>query len=294
MGETGRVQLTKHHGLGNDFLVVLGAADGALAPERLGALARRLCDRHRGIGADGLILGEPGSGASDGDDTPVDVVMHLYNADGSRAEMSGNGVRCLAQAVAAAGWTSAADGANRVVAATDAGLRTLELREGTAPDEVLVSVTMGTVGPGPQVPVAVRDLVDDELGDVRLATADVGNPHLVIEVDDPVAVDLRRLGPLLEAAFPGGINVQLVRGTDDGALLLHVWERGVGLTQACGTGACAAAQVARSWGLADERVRVHMPGGAAQVLLDGDQATLTGPAVFIGQVEVPAPEPARV
>jgi diaminopimelate epimerase len=180
------MKLSKHHGLRNDFLVVLDEAnDQAISagPD----LARRLCDRRSGVGADGLIHGErPGNGSA------TDVVMRLWNADGSRAEMSGNGVRCLAQAVLRArGLTS-----GTVVASTDAGERTLVVTSGDTSGEVTVEVDMGVVAPGPDPTGVDLPFVAKEV-----ASASLGNPHLVAWVDDPAAIDLTVVGPAVEGAF---------------------------------------------------------------------------------------------
>ncbi len=266
------MQLTKHHGLDNDFLVVLDEANGRACPID-GSVARRLCDRRTGLGADGLIRGaapEPGDG--------VDVVMHLYNSDGSRAEMSGNGIRCLAQAVALA--RNFDTGSLRI--RTDGGVRTTDITV-TGPTSAAVSVGMGAASPGPAVPVPVEEEID-----ARHATVDLGNPHLVIESSDPTAVDLATRGAWLEQQFDGGVNVEFVAkdGGRPDSIVMRVWERGAGITQACGTGACAAAHAAHTWGLVGERVTVEMPGGAAEVQL-GPDIVLTGPAELVAHVEVP-------
>jgi len=269
------VILRKLHGWGNDFLVALDAdqPDGPLDPPGLAALARRVCDRRRGVGADGLLHGAAGT---DG----ADISMVLHNADGSPAEMSGNGIRCLAHAVV---W-AAGEWADTVVIDSDVGRRVLRLRGGepgvAVPAEIVVEVPMGVVAAGPDPgPLA------DALAGHRHRTGDVGNPHLVVEVPDPAAVALDELGPRLESAFPAGINVEVVAAVD-GVVDLAVWERGVGRTEACGTGACAAAHAARAWGLVGDEVRVRMPGGEALVVLDGDEATLVGPSVAVAVVEV--------
>jgi diaminopimelate epimerase len=276
------VHLTKHHGLGNDFLVALDATAGVPLPddpEVLAGLARVLCDRRRGIGADGLIVGRLGD-APEG----ADVAMALRNADGSRAEISGNGIRCLGQAVVAA---RGVDRGN-VVVATDAGRREVSVVPGADPREVQVEVAMGEVSVVGEVPAMATVLLD---GRAHRYLA-VGNPHLVVEVPDPAAVDLATEGHALEAAFEGGVNVEFVRVVDDGdagapVIELRVWERGAGITEACGSGACAAAHAARSWGRVGDDARVAMPGGAATVHLAGDEAVLTGPSVHIARIEVP-------
>jgi diaminopimelate epimerase len=297
MGETVGVIVRKLHGWGNDFLVALDAdqPDGPLDASALQALAPQLCDRRRGLGADGLIHGAaPAAGAgADGEAGAgggADVVMSLFNAGGGRAEMSGNGIRCLAHAVVLAGgqWR------DQVVVDTDVGRRQLVLHPVAAgapagggasvPALVDISVPMGKVTPGPQ-PVPGTDL-DAVLGGRRHGLYDVGNPHLVVEVDDPSTVALEEFGPSIEALFAAGINVEVVTGTAPGAVTMRVWERGVGLTEACGTGACATAMAAADWGLAADRCAVGMPGGTATVTLDDGAATLTGPSQWVGTIEV--------
>jgi diaminopimelate epimerase len=265
---TERVHLTKHHGLGNDFLVGLWSS----VPDHAPALARRLCDRRRGVGADGLILGS--SSARPG----IDLVMNLWNADGSTAEISGNGIRCLAQAEAYRRGVDAAD----LVIETAAGDRSVGVRPGVTPGTVVASVGMGAARPGPAIATAPTA---PTLVGHRVATVDIGNPHVVILVDEPEAVDVAIAGPAIEALFPDGINVHFVAPTADGGLRLRVWERGVGITDACGSGASAAAYAAHEWGIVGDRVRVHMPGGDAEVIV-GPELTLIGPATFIASVEV--------
>jgi diaminopimelate epimerase len=285
------VIIRKLHGWGNDFLVVLDSEQpaGPVEPGVLPGLAGRLCDRRRGIGADGLLHGAAGS---DG----ADVVMSLHNADSSRAEMSGNGIRCLAHAVVLADGTWR----DQVVIDSDVGRRTLTLRPvGTTepapgaeagpgdavPVAVEVSVPMGVVGPGRPENAPTDDLAG-VLGSRRHVLLDVGNPHLVVEVDDPESVPLDQLGPEAEALFPHGVNVEVVTLEEPDAVRLRVWERGVGLTEACGTGACAAAVAARQWGLESDHLAVAMPGGTATVVVDGDRVMLVGPSVLVGTIEV--------
>ena len=276
------MQLSKHHGLGNDFLVVLEEVNGPVTVDA--DLVRSLCERRRGIGADGLILGSrPTVAAAGPDRSAVDVVMTLWNADGSRAEMSGNGIRCLGQALALARDEHQAS----YLVATDAGVRQLSVRDDAEHRRAMVSVSMGPVGAGPAVP----DLVVARLGARRHATADMGNPHLVVEVDERDeldAVDLVQEGPWLEQQFPSGVNVEFItaNGVAD-TLALRVWERGAGVTQACGTGAVAAAHLAHEWGLVGTEVRVDMPGGWADVVLGGPEPILIGPSQHIATIERP-------
>jgi diaminopimelate epimerase len=275
---TSSIHLAKLHGLGNDFLIALDeAADGPLPID--GALARELCDRRRGIGADGLIHGARPDAAQAS--AGIDVVMHLYNADGSRAEISGNGIRCLAHAVARQ------RGIDRgvIVAATDAGRRELAFEPGADAATMQVAVGMGRPTPGPAVPAEVEGALT-----VRHATVDMGNPHIVVEVDDPEAIDLTVHGTWIEDRFPGGVNVEYIAVAARDHLRLRVWERGAGITEACGSGACAAVHVAHAWGAVDDRVVVSMPGGDAEVAVEADgSVTLRGPSVHIADLEVPRP-----
>jgi diaminopimelate epimerase len=259
----------KYHGLGNDFLIALLPE----APPGASDLARRLCARRTGIGADGLLVGTPSARPG------VDLVFHLWNSDGSTAEISGNGIRCLGHAEARRRGVDHLD----LVVETPAGDRKLEVRPGRGPADVVASVSMGAAGPGP----AVDSLpASPTVTARRSVTVDLGNPHVVVLVDDPDAVDVATAGPAIEAAFTGGINVHFVAPTDDGGLRLRVWERGAGVTEACGSGASAAAYAAHEWGLVADRVRVSMPGGDAEVLV-GDELTLVGPSVFVADVEIP-------
>lgn len=260
------MRLTKHHGLGNDFLICLTREE----PNDTSALARQICDRRTGIGADGLIVGLPGSNGAD-------LVMVLYNADGSSAEMSGNGIRCLAQAHAMANGTGAAS----FEIDTGGGRRHVEI-DGDDP-EAQVTVGMGLVGPGPGVP----DGITGSIGQSLVATADLGNPHLVVAVEDCWTVDISELGSRYEAFYPDGINVEVISVSDrePNTVDMVVWERGVGVTQACGTGAIAAAVRAHQWDLVADEVGVQMPGGSVRVLVR-EEPILVGPAQYVGAIEV--------
>lgn len=241
------VRLEKYHGQGNDFLILLDN-DGSRPVD--GSIARALCDRHRGVGADGLIRSAVG--------TVGEITMELFNADGSPAEMSGNGIRCLAMALSDAGLLEG----DYVDILTGAGFRRVHLHPGGA------RVDMG--------PVVVTRGEHEEL------LVDVGNPHAVVEVQDPDDHDLAR-----EARRFPGRNVELI-ATGPGAdeITMRVWERGVGETLACGTGACAAAAAAAQWGFGAASLTVKQPGGPVVVELSDGRATLTGPAVHVCSVEV--------
>lgn len=266
------LRLTKHHGLGNDFLVL---ADPLRPPDA--ALARAVCDRSRGIGADGLLHLGPGR---DG----AQVSMTLLNADGSRAEMSGNGIGCLTQAAVLAGLASPP----AVRVATDAGLRTVHVRAGHEARTHVTTVGMGLPAIGDDEP----EWADGDI--LRAARVDVGNPHLVLQAADPEQLADRNwiatLGRRANQAIAGGVNVEVVAsGASSAALTMDVYERGVGLTSACGTGACAAALAARRWGLVGDQVVVSMVGGDTLVDLSGSELRLTTPIVHVGTIEFPWP-----
>ena len=264
--------LTKHHGLGNDFLVLFD--DQPLVRLPFGVLAKQWCDRRRGFGADGLLVG-----LTNVDPAVSDVGMVLHNADGSRAEMSGNGIRCLAQAAAArTGMTS---GTLRI--ATDAGVRTVEIHPGSERRTILASVDMGEITTIDE-PGTWSELGCDPMRPV--AHLGLGNPHSVVGVEDILAVDLLALG----ATVPD-VNLEIVQpGPEPNAITMRVHERGAGITEACGTGACAAAWAAVQWGLvpaSTPEIVVHMDGGDATVRLNQPlpgHVTLTGPATFIGTI----------
>ncbi|MGD9705222.1 MAG: diaminopimelate epimerase [Acidimicrobiia bacterium] len=264
--------LTKHHGLGNDFLVLFD--DQPLVRLPFEVLAKQWCDRRRGFGADGLLIG-----LTNVDAATCDVGMVLYNADGSRAEMSGNGIRCLAQAAAARiGMTS---GTLRI--STDAGVRTVAIRPGDDSRTILASVDMGEVTTL-DAPAGWHALGCDPMRPV--AHLGLGNPHSVVGVEEILVVDLATLG----AKVPD-VNLEVVEpGPEAHAITMRVHERGAGITEACGTGACASAWAAVEWGLIAASVPeivVHMDGGDATVRLHEPECghvTLTGPATFVGTI----------
>ena len=277
VGETVAVELTRHHGLGNDFLITF--ADDV--PANGADLARRLCDRVDGIGADGLVFGTPVGGLRD-----ATWRFTLFNSDGSSAEVSGNGLRCFGQALLRrqpAGTTGL-----DVVVETPAGDRRITVAGSTSDLEVEAEVEMGTAERGPSI-----EGIRIDLGGVQVRAAhsiDFGNPHLVLHVDDPDEVDLAVRGPATESFFaPTGCNVHLAAVVDRSTVRMRTWERGAGLTTACGSGACAAAHVLHAGGLVDDVVEVRMPGGTATVTV-GDTVRLAGTATFVDvhSVDLPA------
>ncbi len=271
---------TKHEGLGNDFLILVDPSQSIGADD-----ARRWCERRTGVGADGLIV----LSEAHHDKGPR---MVLWNADGSRAEISGNGLRCVAQALALHAHRS--DEPAEFVVRTDAGPRHLRYRPdpSSAGQSASVAVAMGRPMAGPPifgdwdaVGVAVQ----------RQASVDLGNPHLVALVDDPTGYDMAKVGPAVEADYPDGLNVHLIAVEANATgpahrLDLVVWERGAGITQACGSGASAAASAAAGWGLVASPVQVSMPGGDVEVQIEDDGSiVLIGPTNLIATMVLATP-----
>ncbi|HTV11135.1 MAG TPA: diaminopimelate epimerase [Acidimicrobiales bacterium] len=268
MGRPEGLALVKYEGLGNDFLVLLDAEG---APPLDVALARAACDRHRGWGADGMLRGSlapPGAAWH--------LAFQLLNADGSEAEVSGNGLRCLVHAAVDEGLVNAGPGSS-VSVVTPAGGREVHIRA-LAAGEMWASTEMGE----PKVRGGAELC---NVGDGQLLV-DVGNPHLVVLGPDPASIDVSGLGRTLSAAVgEGGCNVEFVTlGPGPDEVTMRVWERGVGETLACGTGSVAAAAALRHWGRVASKVTVHQPGGSAEVELRSDgAAVLSGPSHRIGR-----------
>jgi diaminopimelate epimerase len=261
--------LTKYHGLGNDFLVLL---DPSVSPDP--PLARLLCDRHRGVGADGLVVGTtlPGRHGE-----PV-LRFRLFNADGSVAEMSGNGLRCLAHAALDAGLVEEGEEA---VVDTPVGARQVSIRR-CGPRSA-----WGTTGMGRATLAGAPAACNVDGGALRVG---IGNPHLVLAGPDPAGLDVAGVGSALDAAEPGGCNIEFVTlGPGPDELTMRVWERGVGETEACGTGSCAAAVAFHHWGRVGAAVTVHQPGGSVEVRIEADGSIfLQGPSERVAAVTVGA------
>ncbi len=257
---------TKYHGLGNDFVVVEGPLMDA---DR----ARRVCDRRRGVGADGVVTllppRSPGAAAT----------MHIYNSDGSVAAMCGNAIRCVARHL-----VETRGAPDQVVIVTDSGPRRCTVHRGRDGAVEAVSVEMG--------PARVEGEQDFTVAGERLHAVRVsmGNPHAVF-FDAPTRERARAVGPAVEAAVPGGVNAGFARPGPAGIDLV-VWERGAGLTDACGTGACAAAVASVRAGRAAPGgpIEVRLPGGPLQITVAPDLArvTMRGPAerVFAGEADL--------
>jgi diaminopimelate epimerase len=278
------MEFTKAHGTANDFVVLVDPQDRLDLPAEL---VRALCDRRRGLGADGVLrLGRPAEG---------DVFMDYRNADGSVVEMCGNGVRVVAKHAVDHG----------LVTPTGDGTVVVDTRSGPKPVRVVARHDDGTVAEvevdmGPPVlepaqvpfeaPFGIDDgtltyplVVDGQVLD--LAVVSMGNPHAILEVDDVASAPVATLGPRLEthAAFPAKTNVEFVEPVGQDEVRLRVWERGVGETAACGTGACATVVALQRLGQVGEEVAVRLPGGTLSVRWrPGGSVFMTGPAVEVG------------
>jgi diaminopimelate epimerase len=277
------VRFAKLHGAGNDFLMLEGQEERDWE-----LLSRAMCDRRFGAGADGVMLVLPSKRAA--------VRMRLFNADGSEAEVSGNGIRCLVKYVIERGLARPAGGKLTVEAAHDV-LEADVTMEGSRVAGVRLSMGRPRLQPA-EIPVAaevqapVLDLPVEVNGAVlRLACLSMGNPHAVQFIDGPVdQFPLAALGPKVEhhPLFPARVNYGVARVLDGGSMELRVWERGVGETLACGTGSCAAAVAGRLKGLTGSRVDVRQPGGVLTVEWAGEgEVFLSGGAEFVYEGDWP-------
>ncbi len=264
------------HGLGNDFVLV---EEDQLAPDTdLAELAKDACDRHFGIGADGLIIVAPP------DDPAQDIQFKFYNADGSRAEMCGNGIRCFARYVKDQGLIKRNDFKVETLAGivvprvqTD-GMVTVDMgRPILNPERIPFSGTT-------EYPVLNFPLEISPGYVVPIAAVGMGNPHCIIfQQDLETPLDFQQVGPTIELhpLFPAKTNVEFVTVLDRESVEVKVWERGVGPTLACGSGACAVAVAAILRGLVDEKVSVHLPGGILEIQwLGRENILMTGPASY--------------
>ena len=261
------MRFTKMHGLGNDYLYFYDEA-----PANVADLSRKLSDRHFGVGSDGLIYITRSETA--------DFKMRIFNADGSEAKMCGNGIRCVGKYVYDKGYTDE----TTLHVETLSGIKTLRLHL-CGGEVATVSVDMG------------RGTVDDEKvlcvdgKEFRYIPVNVGNPHAVIFTDDVAAIPLDKIGPKIEkhSDFPDGVNVEFVQRVSESALIMRVWERGSGITMACGTGACASAAAAVSEGLCKrgKDITIKLDGGELTVRVkEENELLMTGPATTICECEV--------
>ena len=263
------MELTRHQGLGNVFLIALLEE----LPEDPSGLAQKYCDSNNGIGADGLIIGTPLPETSNSASR-----FYLFNKDGGRAEVSGNGLRCFAQALFMGKKISKYE----FNVETDVGSRFLKIEELLTEDEMRVTAELGKAD-------LLEVLEPDQFEEQRLlraAKVDIGNPHLIVQVANLDDFQLEEFAVSEnEKAAPVGINVHLIEVADPRNIKMRHWERGVGITEACGTGACAAVFVTSEWGQTESIVNVHMPGGRGVVSIDQSIA-LSGPAVFMDKHQV--------
>jgi diaminopimelate epimerase len=287
------VRFTKMHGAGNDFVCLDGVSEPALARRGdLGRLAAAMCDRWTGIGGDGLILiekQEPGRGAREAGG----LRMRMFNADGTESAMCGNGVRCVAKYAVDHGLV-ALDDEQGLRILTSAGAVRATCRTGPRGVEA-VTVDMGApILDLAEVPVD-RARLDGGEGPTYTVTVDgtareavfvsMGNPHAVFYVDDVEHIDLARVGPRLELhrAFPSRMNVHFVQVAGPGEVTVRTWERGSGVTGACGSGACAVCVAGVLTGRSGDHVVAHLPGGDLELAWErgAGRVLMTGPAVEV-------------
>lgn len=287
------MKFTKMHGIGNDYVYVNCFREKVENPEEV---AKFVSDRHFGIGSDGLILIKPSDVA--------DCEMEMYNADGSRGKMCGNGIRCVAKYVYDYGITDK----TQISVATGSGIKYLDL---TVEDGkvALVKVDMGApILKAAQIPVAVSALkpeegLNDESEvvaatinvkgeDYKITCVSMGNPHGIVCVEDVDGLEIEKIGPHFEnhPAFPDRVNTEFIRVIDRKTVQMRVWERGSGETWACGTGACGVAVACILNGWTEEEVTVKLRGGDLKIRWDREQNTvfMTGPAtvVFDGEIDL--------
>lgn len=270
MRTPGTIPFRKMNGLGNDFVVLDGRESPlAIGPEE----ARRIADRSRGVGCDQVIVVEPSRAA--------DACMRIFNADGSEVAACGNATRCLALLLAEE------NGRARVAIETKAGVLPAEVRSAQE-----ITIDMGEPRwKWDEIPLAEpfhdTRAIELQIGPIDApllhspSVVNVGNPHAIFWVEDVGAYDLGRFGPLLEnhPLFPERANISLAQVTSPASLTLRTWERGAGLTKACGTAACAAAVAAARKGLTGRTVTVTLPGGALHIeWTPGNRILMTGPA----------------
>ena len=289
-----KFKFTKMQGCGNDYIYVNGFTE-KIPQEEKTELVRHISDRHFGIGGDGVIFINPSSEA--------DFEMEMYNADGSRAEMCGNGIRCVAKFVYDKGLTDKTD--ISVISCGQIKYLQLFLKEGRVDT---VRVNMGAPELRPErIPVTVAEagmplekerIVNAPIivqgKEYKMTCVSMGNPHAVIFLEDVTNLEIEQIGPYFEnhERFPKRINTEFVKVLDKKTVQMRVWERGTGETLACGTGCCATVVACILNGLTDEKVTVKLLGGEIEIEWDREAnlVYMTGPAVtvFEGEYDVPA------
>ena len=279
------MKFTKMHGCGNDYIYINGSLE-QIPQEKKPELVRMLSDRHCGVGGDGVIFINPSEEAL--------FEMEMYNGDGSRGEMCGNGIRCVAKYVYDKGLTD--QEAFDIISAGQVKHILLQTKDGKA---VSARVNMGQPElTAEKIPVRSEKecVVDEEItvqGEIyHMTCVSMGNPHAVVFVEDVQNLQIENVGPYFERheRFPKRINTEFVHVNSRDSIDMRVWERGAGETLACGTGCCASVAACVLNGLTDRKVTVHVPGGA--ILIEWDQQDgsmyMTGPAVtvFEGEIDV--------
>jgi len=269
-----KIKFTKMHGLGNDFILIEDLAGRVrLTPDRI----RFLCDRRLGIGADGVLLVRRS--------TRADARMRVFNSDGSEAEMCGNGIRCFARFLRRRGLVDRDD----LKVQTGAGILRLKI------NGEMVKVEMGKPElEGEKIPIRRKGMVINRMVKVggrnfRITCLSMGNPHCVIFYPPPAQPEVSRWGPLIEkdAFFPHKTNVEFARVLNRHKIKVDVWERGAGITPACGTGACASLAAAVLTGKTERSATVVLPGGELKIEWREDgQILMTGPAAFVFEGEI--------
>ena len=280
-----KLAFTKMEGCGNDYVYVNGFTQ-SVPEEDKPALVRRLSDRHFGIGSDGVIFINPAKEA--------DFEMEMWNADGTRSEMCGNGIRCVARYVYDFGLTDQKEFS--IVSAGKIKYMTLYEQDGQIS---AVRVNMGQpILEADQIPVradhspVINVPIEVQGKEYRMTCVSMGNPHAVVFVDSTEDFPLEQVGPYFEnhPCFPNRTNTEFVQVIDRGRVRMRVWERGTGETLACGTGCCATAVACVLNGLTDNAITVEVLGGALQIEWDRDNdlVWMTGPAtvVFSGEIEI--------
>lgn len=279
------MKFTKMQGCGNDYIYINGAVE-RIVQEDKPEFVRKISDRHFGIGGDGAIFINPS--------TEADFEMEMYNADGSRAEMCGNGIRCVAKYVYDKGLTDKTE--ISIVSCGQVKYLELFLKDGKV-DTVRVNMGAPELSAG-KIPVTAPDgkdrIIDEPIivqgKEYKMTCVSMGNPHAVIFMDDVEHLDIEKTGPHFEnhERFPKRVNTEFVKIIDRNHVQMRVWERGTGETLACGTGCCATAVACILNGLTDETVTVKLLGGEIQITWDRetDLVYMTGPAVTVFEGEV--------
>jgi diaminopimelate epimerase len=277
------LEFAKYQGLGNDFILVdnRDSTTPKVTPEQ----AIKLCDRHFGIGGDGVIFALPGQ---DG----TDYTMRIFNSDGSEPEMCGNGIRCMARfiadlegASAKASYTIHTLAGLIVPKLTADGQVTVDMGKPRLTASEIPTTLAGTDGQSIAQPLTVAGQT------WQVTNVSMGNPHCITFVDDVQAIDLEKIGPQFEhhAAFPQRTNTEFIEVVRPDYLKMRVWERGAGITLACGTGACAALVAAVLNGKSDRKATIELPGGPLLIEWAADEKIfMTGPAelAFTGSVAI--------